>query len=103
MDKEKKARLKAKGWVVGEVDDYLGLDKAELAIIDMKLALAEAIVEKRKKQKMTQSKLAKAIGSSQSRVARIEHADPSVSLELMIKSLISLGWSRKEIGKVIGV
>lgn len=103
MNKEKKARLKAKGWVVGEVDDYLGLDKAELAIIDMKLALAEAIVEKRKKQKMTQSKLAKAIGSSQSRVARIEHADPSVSLELMIKSLISLGWSRKEIGKVIGV
>lgn len=103
MDKEKKARLKAKGWVVGEVDDYLGLDKAELAIIDMKPALAEAIVEKRKEQKMTQSKLAKAIGSSQSRVARIEHADPSVSLELMIKSLISLGWSRKEIGKVVGV
>ena len=101
MEKEKKKRLESKGWTVGDIDEFLGLDKAEMAIIEMKVALANAIVEKRKKNKITQIQMAKAIGSSQSRVAKIEHADNTVSIELMIKSLLSMGSSTKEIAKAI--
>jgi len=101
MEKSKQKRLEAKGWKVGDIDEFLGLDKAEMAIVDMKVALSKAIVEKRKKSNITQGQMAKAIGSSQSRVAKIEHADPSVSIELMLKSLFSLGTTKKEIAKAI--
>ena len=102
MEAKKKKHLQSKGWVVGDVDDFLDLDQADLAIIDMKLALADTIVRKRKAQKMSQAKLAEAIGSSQSRIAKVEHGDPSVSLEMMMRALIGLGTSRQEIGRAIG-
>jgi DNA-binding XRE family transcriptional regulator len=101
MDKAKQNKLEAKGWKVGDIDEFLGLDKAEMAIVEMKFALAKAIIEKRKKTKLTQGQMAKAIGSSQSRVAKIEHADPTVSIELMLKSLLSMGTTTKEIAKTI--
>ncbi len=102
MEEKRKKKLESKGWVVGDVDEFLDLDQADLAIIDMKLALADTIVEKRKARKMTQAKLAETIGSSQSRIAKVEHGDPSVSLELMMRALIGLGSSRQEIGRAIG-
>ena len=102
MEAKKKKNLQSKGWVVGDVDEFLDLDQADLAIIDMKLALADTIVQKRKALKMTQAKLAEAIGSSQSRIAKVEHGDPSVSLEMMMRALIGLGSSRQEIGRAIG-
>jgi DNA-binding XRE family transcriptional regulator len=101
MDKLKQKKLEAKGWKIGDIDEFLGLDKAEMAIVEMKFTLSKAIIEKRKKAKLTQGQMAKAIGSSQSRVAKIEHADPTVSIELMLKSLISMGTSTKEIAKMI--
>ncbi|SDB61977.1 Helix-turn-helix [Desulfonatronum thiosulfatophilum] len=102
MEAKKKKNLQSKGWVVGDVDEFLDLDQADLAIIDMKLALADTIVQKRKALKMTQATLAEAIGSSQSRIAKVEHGDPSVSLEMMMRALIGLGSSRQEIGRAIG-
>jgi DNA-binding XRE family transcriptional regulator len=101
MEKSKRIKLESKGWKFGDVDEFLGLDKAEMAIVEMKVALAKAIVNKRKKSKITQVQMAKTIGSSQSRVAKIEHADPAVSIELMLKSLFSMGTTKKEIAKAI--
>lgn len=101
MEKLKQKKIEAKGWKVGEIDEFLGLDKAEMAIVDMKCALSKAIIEKRKKCNITQGQMAKTIGSSQSRVAKIEHADPSVSIELMLKSLFAMGTTKKEIAKTI--
>jgi len=101
MEKAKQKRLEAKGWIVGDIDDFLGLDKAEMAIVEMKVALSRAISEKRKKANITQNQMAKTIGSSQSRVAKMEHADPTVSIELMLKSLLSMGSTKKEIAKAI--
>lgn len=100
MEKTKKNKLEAKGWTVGDIDEFLGLDEAEMAIVEMKVALAKALVEKRKKAKVTQVNMARIIGSSQSRVAKIEKADSSVSLELMIKSFLSLGATKKDVVKV---
>jgi len=98
---KKKTKLEAKGWKVGDINSFLGLDSAEMAIVEMKVALAKALIEKRKKSNITQVSMAKLIGSSQSRVAKIEKADPTVSIELMIKSLMSLGSTKKDIAKVI--
>ena len=100
MEKIKKKKLEAKGWTVGDIDGFLGLDEAEMTIVEMKVALAKALVEKRKSSNVTQVNMAKIIGSSQSRVAKIEKADSSVSLELMIKSFLSLGATKKDIVKV---
>ena len=100
MEKTKKNKLEANGWTVGDIDGFLGLDEAEMAIVEMKVALAKALVEKRKRSNVTQVNMAKIIGSSQSRVAKIEKADSSVTLELMIKSFLSLGATKKDIVRV---
>ena len=100
MEKTKKNKLEANGWTVGDIDGFLGLDEAEMAIVEMKVALAKALVEKRKRSNVTQVNMAKIIGSSPSRVAKIEKADSSVSLELMIKSFLSLGATKKDIVRV---
>jgi DNA-binding XRE family transcriptional regulator len=40
---------------------------------------------------MTQAALAKAIGSSQARVAKMEDGDPQTSIELFVRALAVLG------------
>lgn len=102
MKTSKRKKLEAGGWRVGSASDFLELSEAEEALIAMKLALAENLKERRRKRKLTQTQLGKRIGSSQSRVAKMEAADKSVSVDLLIRSLLSVGASRKEIGRVVG-
>lgn len=102
MKAAKRKRLQEAGWTVGSVSDFLELSQAEETIVAMKLALASKLKGLRKEQRLTQDELAKRIGSSQSRVAKMEVADNSVSMELIIRSLVSLGASRGQIGNVIG-
>ena len=102
MKAAKRKRLLEAGWTVGSASDFLELSQAEETIVAMKLALASKLKGLRKEQRLTQDELAKRIGSSQSRVAKMEVADNSVSMELIIRSLISLGASRRQIGSVIG-
>lgn len=101
MRKQKRERLERKGWRVGSGADLLELTPEELAYINLKLSLSENLRVLRKKQHMTQDQLAKKIHSSQSRVAKMEFGDPSVSLDLLIRSLIALGASKKELAKAI--
>ena len=72
-----------------------------MAYIEMRFKLAQSLREKRKKQRLSQAKLAARIKSSQPRVAKIEAGDPSVSIDLMIRTLLALGASRKEVGKIL--
>ena len=44
-------------------------------------------------------KRAHLVGSSQSRVAKMEAADASVSVDLLIRSLLKLGAARKDLAK----
>lgn len=101
MKPTKKRKLEAAGWKVGSARDLLGLSEAEESLVTMKLALARDIKARRQKLKITQTSLAKQIGSSQSRVAKMEVADSSVSMDLLVKSLLSLGASKKEIGRIV--
>lgn len=101
VNKSKKAKLKRKGWKFGTVDEFLGLSAEELAYIDLKLALSGKLKAKRISKKLTQAELAQIMNSSQSRVAKMEAGDPAVSLDLLVKSLLALGVSRKELGRSI--
>ena len=103
MKKGKKDRLEAAGWKVGSTADFLHLSPDEVAFIEMKLALARSIRTRRMRRKLTQSELAKLINSSQSRVAKMEAADASVSLDLLIRALLVLGASRREVAHIIAL
>ena len=102
MKKTKKERLEKAGWKVGSVQDFLELTDEEVAFIEMKLALSKYLKDRRKRKKLTQDELAHALQSSQSRVAKMEAGDPTVSLDLLVKSLLSLGASPKQLARVIG-
>ena len=101
MDKAKKKRLEAKGWKVGSVDEFLELTPEEAAYVELKLALSRSVREYRRSTKLTQVEMAKRMRSSQSRVAKIEAGDASVSLDLLIRSLIALGATRKDVARII--
>jgi DNA-binding XRE family transcriptional regulator len=101
VDKRKRARLEKRGWKGGTATDFLNLTDEESAYVEMKLALSEKLRERRTRNKITQAQLARAIQSSQSRVAKMESGDPTVSIDLLLKSLLALGVSRKELGRTI--
>lgn len=101
MDKKKKKALEARGYKVDSVNGFLGLSKEESEYIELKLALSQALAERRKRSNLTQDQLAKKLRSSQSRIAKIEKGDPSVSLDLLVKSLLAMGETKKNIAKMI--
>ena len=89
MHASKRKKLEAGGYRVGNTADFLGLSPEEAALIDMKIKLSNQLFELRRKGGISQTALAKMIGSSQSRVAKMEACDPSVSMDLMFKWLAS--------------
>ncbi|MBD2608385.1 helix-turn-helix transcriptional regulator [Scytonema hofmannii FACHB-248] len=97
MDDLKRKRLEAAGWKIGTVNDFLELSPLEAEIIEMKLALSQKLKQFRKNQEITQTSLAKRMNSSQSRVAKLESGDPSVSIDLLIRGLLSVGATKTDI------
>ena len=102
MKTSKRKKLESAGWKVGSTAEFLGLSEAEDVLISMKLALARNLKARRQKKRLTQTELARRLGSSQSRVAKMESADASVSMELLMRSLLTLGASRGNIAAMIG-
>lgn len=101
MRTDKKRKLERAGWKVGDAKDFLGLTKAEAALVDVRVSLARELRRRRLSKSLSQEALARRIGSSQSRVARMEAGHPSVSLDLLIRSLFTAGSTRSDIGRVI--
>ena len=93
-------KLKA-GWVEGSVQEFLSLSDADMEYIETKLALSRRLRELRAKQDLTQTELAAALKTSQSRVAKMEKGDPTVSVDLLLQALFRLGFSRKELARAI--
>jgi DNA-binding XRE family transcriptional regulator len=94
-------KLEGAGWRVGSAEDFLGLSEEEAAFVEMKLALADSVRRRRQARRLTQTQLAKLVGSSQSRIAKMEVGDPSVSIDLLMKTLLTMGASRTELARVI--
>lgn len=101
MREDKKKRIQAKGWRVGTTKEFLRLSDEESTYIELKLKLAERLREQRRRRGLTQVDLANLLKSSQSRVAKMEAGDPTVSLDLLIRSLLLLGTSLREVAKTI--
>ncbi len=101
MRERKAARLRELGWRAGSAADFLGLSAEEAAYVEVKLSLAEGLRRRRAEHELTQTALAEAVGSSQSRVAKMERADATVSLDLLIRALLALGATRRELARMI--
>jgi predicted XRE-type DNA-binding protein len=101
MNKAKQEKLEKAGWKVGTVAEFLGLTEEEEAFIELKSSLSAYLQEKRKTKNLTQVEMAQRISSSQSRVAKMEKADTSVSLDLIVRSLLSLGAGPRDIARCI--
>jgi len=101
VKQSKKVKLENRGWKIGSAEEFLDLSAEEAAYVEMKLALSEKLKQRRQRKKMTQAELARLMHSSQSRVAKMEAGDPSVSIDLLVKSLLALGVSKKELGRSI--
>lgn len=101
MDERKKRRLEEAGWAVEGAEDFLGLSEEEAAYVAMKLALSRALRERRMDLGLTQASVAKRLGSSQSRVAKMEASDAAVSVDLLVRGLLACGATRREIASVI--
>ncbi len=101
MRKSKRARLEQAGWVIGTVKDFLGLSEADAVLIEMKLALSRMLRERRTQYGLSQTDLAKRLQSSQSRIAKMEAGDPSVTMDLLVSAVLLLGARSIDVAKAI--
>lgn len=101
MNITKRKQLEAKGWKVGSSSEFLNLSPEEATYVELKLALSRNLQETRREKNLTQEQLAHLLKSSQSRVAKMEACDPSVSIDLLVRSLLILGASRKTLVRML--
>ena len=102
MKQTKRKKLERAGFAVGDTQEFLKLSDAGMAMIDARVALAQALRHRRSRElKISQAAFAARVGSSQSRVAKMEAGDPSVTLDLLIRSLVKSGASLEEVARVL--
>ena len=101
MRKVKREKLERAGWKVGDTQEFLGLSDAEMAVVNVRVSLARELRRRRVSSHLTQAALAARIGSSQSRVAKMEAGDPTVSIDLLLRSLFTFGSTNAQVGHVI--
>jgi len=101
MNAGKRKRLRQAGWKTGTVSEFLKLNPEESALIEIKLRLSDLVKKARARRRLCQTELAERLGSSQSRVAKIEAGDPSVSLDLLVRASFASGATRKDLARAI--
>ena len=101
MDEKKRQKLEQAGWKVGSTEEFLELTPEEVNYIELKLTLASSLREMRTSKNMTQADLAALLKSSQSRVAKMEAGDSTVSLDLLVRALLTLGLTRETLARLI--
>jgi ribosome-binding protein aMBF1 (putative translation factor) len=102
MKADKRNKLEASGWRIGDTREFLGLTEEEVGLIETRIALASALKTRRRQKGITQVQLARRMRSSQSRVAKMEALDPSVTIDLLVRALLSLGLTREDLAKELG-
>lgn len=101
MRHDKRKKLEEAGWRVGGATEFLELSPEEAEYVDLRIRLGDAVRQLRKEKELTQVELAARMGSSQSRVAKAEAADTSISLDLLIRSFLALGATRQDLARAI--
>jgi len=102
LTKREIERIKAKGYQVTNVTDFLNLTPEDEIVIELRLALSNLLHERRKMLALSQAAIAKRMGSSQSRMARIEKNDPSVSTDLLLRAVAATGATIKDVVDALG-
>jgi transcriptional regulator with XRE-family HTH domain len=102
MNADRKKRLEAAGFKFGTVGELFNLSEAEELLVEVKVALAEAIRELREVRSLSQADLARLIGSGQARVSKLERSLESTSLDTLFRCMLALGASRQDLAKTIG-
>lgn len=87
--------------VAGTIQEFLDLSDADMSLINLKVELKEAVKNARVNANYSQTHLAELMGSSQSRIAKLEGGDSSVSIDFMLKALFSMGLSFGDLARVI--
>lgn len=101
MRADKRRQLERAGWTLGDAGDFLGLSADERRFVEVKLALADGLRRRREALGLTQSEVAARLGSSQSRVAKMEAAHRTVTTDLLLKSLFRLGAGPEDVGRLL--
>lgn len=101
MKAAQRKKLEGAGWRVGDAKDFLELSPAEAEMVEIKLSLADRLRKRRRDRRLTQTQVARLLESSQSRVAKMEAADASVTVDLLVRSLLTMGATRREIARLI--
>jgi hypothetical protein len=101
MDRNKRKRLDEAGWRVGSAEEFLGLSDVEATLVNVKLALSAALRDARRTKRLSQTAVARRLASSQSRVAKMEAADPSVSIDLLLRSVLLLGVDTDAVARAV--
>jgi len=100
MKAERKKRLEVAGLKVGSADEFLALTADESALVSLRLSLAEQVRHRRLRLRYSQAELARRIGSSQSRIAKLEAAESDVSLDLLFRALFATGAKMRDVHKI---
>jgi ribosome-binding protein aMBF1 (putative translation factor) len=101
MKPAKRKRLENAGWRFGSAEEFLALKPEEAALVSMRLSLAETLRKRRMRLGLSQSDLAHKLGSSQSRVAKMEAGEPNVSIDLLVRAILATGGKPAEVGHAI--
>ncbi|MEK8015866.1 MAG: helix-turn-helix transcriptional regulator [Candidatus Parabeggiatoa sp.] len=95
------AKLASKGWKIGTVSEFLELTPAEATYIELRLALSENLKQRRTQKQLTPSQFAQLLNANPSQIEKLETGDASVTLDFLIRSLLTLGTSVKELGDIM--
>jgi predicted XRE-type DNA-binding protein len=97
MNNEKRKKLEAADFAVSDAQDFLNLTAEEIAYIEIKRSLGRHLREKRKANHLTQTKAAELLNTSQSRLVKMEYAEKSVSIDLLVRANLALGATLKDL------
>ena len=101
MKNDKKSRLEAAGWKFGDAATFLDLSPEEAAFVEIKFTLSRGLKTLRSRRNMTQTCVANRMGSSQSRIAKAEAGDPSISVDLLVRALFAIGATRQDLAELL--
>lgn len=96
-----KEQVIANGWTEKSLNDFFELSPAQISFVDLKSMLRKEVKQRRIKKEITQTSLARLMGSSQSRIAKLEGGDPAVTIDLQLRALFALDVTLKELGLIL--
>jgi transcriptional regulator with XRE-family HTH domain len=84
--------------IVDDPADWLGLDDIERQLVDFRVRLGREVRHRREQSQLTQAELAKAIGSSQSRIAKPEGTADGVGIDFLMRAFFATGVANWGVG-----